>query len=531
LRAAVIGSGLAGVSVAHALSKRGVDVTILDVGETLDARRAAIVDKLHNLPTHLWAENDFAILKENSTIKGGLLPKKVFFGSDRIYADDRPFAPLTALVSGRVPYPTFTKGGFSNIWGAAMLPTAPCDMADWPVTPAELEPHYREIARLVPLCGGAGTLSQAFPAYREPLGDIDPSPQGGALLEDLGRVGARLARTGTLFGKARLAIHTAPGEDGVLPCNGCGQCFVGCVRGSIFSTLPLLEQLKRRGVAYRQGLVVEAVGESTGGATVQGFDLATSQRVKLPFDAVFLAAGPLNSTRILLRSRGLFDQTVSLKESQKFVLPLLRWRGAPTAAEHPSVTMASVFLELKVPEMSDHWIHAQVIPMNDLVLQGAPLPGKNSPIGRRLWTPALRRMMVAWCGMHSDHSSRVELTLRRGTGDGPDTLVLNLHETAEAQAAARRAAWAFFRSGLAYNTVFIPPLIRIANPGSGTHCGAAFPMRQTPKDAMDSDTLGRPFNWKRVHAVDASVLPSIPGTTLAFTIMANAHRIGTLAPG
>ena len=31
-----------------------------------------------------------------------------------------------------MPYPTFAKGGFSNIWGAAVLPTDACDMADWP---------------------------------------------------------------------------------------------------------------------------------------------------------------------------------------------------------------------------------------------------------------------------------------------------------------------------------------------------------------------------------------------------------------
>jgi choline dehydrogenase-like flavoprotein len=44
-----------------------------------------------------------------------------------------------------------------------------------------------------------------------------------------------------------------------------------------------------------------------------------------------------------------------------------------------------------------------------------------------------------------------------------------------------------------------------------------------------SDTLGRPAGLTRVHAVDSSVLPSIPATTITFSVMANAHRIGTLA--
>ena len=50
-------------------------------------------------------------------------------------------------------------------------------------------------------------------------------------------------------------------------------------------------------------------------------------------------------------------------------------------------------------------------------------------------------------------------------------------------------------------------------------------MREQP-GPFESDTLGRPQGWNRVHAVDATVLPSIPGTTITFSVMANAHRIG-----
>jgi hypothetical protein len=219
-----------------------------------------------------------------------------------------------------------------------------------------------------------------------------------------------------------------------------------------------------------------------------------------------------------------------LKESQKFVLPLIRLRGAETAIDHPSITLASVFLETKVPKLSDHWIHAQIVPLNQLVLEGAPIPGKSNPLARRCWSPILRRLMVAWCSMHSDHSSRVELTLRQGTGDRADRLDLNLHRTPEAKTAARIAAKALFNKGVRFKTIFIPPMIKPANPGSGTHCGASFPMRRTPTDLFDTDVLGRPFGWSRVFVVDSTVLPSIPGTTLALTVMANAYRIGSLAP-
>lgn len=53
-------------------------------------------------------------------------------------------------------------------------------------------------------------------------------------------------------------------------------------------------------------------------------------------------------------------------------------------------------------------------------------------------------------------------------------------------------------------------------------------MRHAP-GPWESDLLGRLPAFRRVHAVDSSVLPSIPGTTITLGVMANAHRIGSLA--
>jgi choline dehydrogenase-like flavoprotein len=528
---AVIGSGVSGTAAVRALVERGLRPTILDVGETLDPRRQAAVARLRDIPPDQWPREDDALIRQNATVGTGELPKKVHFGSDYIYASDRPFAPLRSLVSTRAPYPTFAKGGFSNIWGAAVLPTAACDMADWPLSHGEMEPHFRRIAQLLPICGGEGTLEQAFPAYKSPLGSLDPGPQGQALLEDLKRAEPRLSGLDALYGKARLAIHTEEADGGVLPCSGSGECFVGCVRGSIYSTLPMIERLVRdERAAYRPNLFVEALREDAGRVVLDIVDTGSGAHSALSFDAVFVAAGPINTTRLMLQSRCMYDQEILLKESQKFVIPMVRARAAKTAVEEPSVTLASAFIEVKVPSLSDHWIHIQVIPMNRMVIEGSRLPGTLHPIGRTLWKPILRRVMLAWCGMHSDHSSHVALRLRRDGPQGRDIVELDLRVSEEARQAARRAARALLGKGWAFQTLFCHWMIKYSNPGSGTHCGSAFPMRRTPSQPLDSDVLGRPFGWSRIFIVDSSVLPSIPGTTLAFTTMANADRIATSAP-
>jgi hypothetical protein len=95
----------------------------------------------------------------------------------------------------------------------------------------------------------------------------------------------------------------------------------------------------------------------------------------------------------------------------------------------------------------------------------------------------------------------------------------------ETRATIRRIEWKLLRIAYDIGGFPVSPLLHIAEPGRGFHTGATFPMRSHPT-TLESDTLGRPFGWKRIHAVDASVLPSIPATTITLSVMANAHRIG-----
>jgi choline dehydrogenase-like flavoprotein len=51
-------------------------------------------------------------------------------------------------------------------------------------------------------------------------------------------------------------------------------------------------------------------------------------------------------------------------------------------------------------------------------------------------------------------------------------------------------------------------------------------MRKKPR-VFETDVLGRPNGFRRIHVVDATIFPDIPSGPITLTVMANAYRIGT----
>ena len=88
----------------------------------------------------------------------------------------------------------------------------------------------------------------------------------------------------------------------------------------------------------------------------------------------------------------------------------------------------------------------------------------------------------------------------------------------------RALARALTRVGL----VPLSPLAEAAPAGGGYHYGASVPMsRATRRGRGGPARTPRPAQL--MHVVDAACLPSIPGGTVTFPAMANAHRIATAA--
>jgi choline dehydrogenase-like flavoprotein len=511
----VIGSGPSGMACAEALLERGRKVRVLDAGLTLEPERAEAV-RAARASVELLRPENAPWLQSSATAAPTAIPRKLLFGSDFPYREAAEHLRLRSDGVGLEP--SFAFGGHCNIWGAAVMPYVDRDIVGWPISTRELAPHYEACARMLRFSAEQDDLAEDFPLYAAPPGQVSASTQAKSLLNTLERKRSQLAAAGVTFGRARIAIRAPSSAGG---CIYCGLCLSGCPDDFIFKTQPRISAMAAGGrLDYQPNVVVETVREEGDVAFVHAYHLRTRAPLVFKAKRVFVAGGPIPTTSILLRSGGLYNSFVRLKDSQYFLLPLLTARAAPNVAEERLHTLSQIFMEIVDEKLGHATTHLQIYSYNSLL--GDEVRRKLGGL-EVLAGPLLARLLLIQGYLHSDLSGAIDIALEgsRDCNRIRMTPVPN-YETRRALSRVVRKVAAIARFTRAMP---IPMLLRAGEPGRGFHSGGSFPMSRTP-GPTESDTLGRPFGWQRVHAVDATVLPSVAATTITFTVMANAHRIG-----
>jgi choline dehydrogenase-like flavoprotein len=518
----VIGSGPTGVACAKALLARGARVLMLDAGLELESDHAQIIRQLADTKPSAWTTSDLAALKGNLAAEAKGIPLKLHFGSDFPYRETETHIPWQGHEIGMCP--SLALGGLSNVWDATLLPYRDADIADWPVKNAQLEKHYRAVIEFTGLAAQHDDLEELFPLHIDNPQALPPSQQANLLLFNLYRYRDNLRKRGWRFGRARLAVRAADTSQGI-GCICCGYCLYGCPYGCIYNSADTVFELRVNGnFSYERDIIVTTVHERSGKVAIEGFNRQTRAPFLLEAKRVHLAAGVIPTAQILLRSQAAYDQPLRLRDSQYFLFPLVLARRTNDVKYESLHTLSQVFIELCNPKISRHTVHLQISTYNDLM--GQAVRRTFGPLARPLEKLARQleeRTVIVQGYLHSDESRTIEMILKR---DGEkDCLLLKAQPNPETRRTVKRVLREMLWQARRLGGIVLPPLLQVGLPGRGFHCGGSIPMRENPRP-FESDCLGRPHGWTRVHVVDATVLPSVPATTITFSAMANAHRIG-----
>ena len=515
----VIGSGPAGVGCASALLARGANVLMLDAGIELEPDRARIVRELSQKKVSDWPAAQIATVHGDSDADLKGLPNKKLFGSDFLYRESEEKTPWRARDVALCPSLGF--GGLSNVWGATMLPLRESDIPDWPIQRSDLDEHYRAAAEIMGCAARRDDLEELFPLHVANPAALKQSRQAERLLANLERRREVLRARGWHFGQSRLAVRATDSPHGS-GCVYCGYCMTGCVYGCIYNAAYTVRELQRQSnFRYERDVIVKRVRESGGGVSIEAFHRVTGQPLSFEAGRVYLGAGVIPTAQIVLRSQEAYDRPLTLRDSQYFLFPIILARRVRDVDAEALYTLSQVFLELSNPQISRRSVHLQIYTYSDMIAGAVRRSLGPLKIFSR---PLQERLLVVQGYLHSDESPAIQMTLKRD--DRKDFLQLDPLLNPQTSRSIKNVLRELLKQFRALGGIIVPPMLQIAKPGRGFHCGASLPMRAQPA-SFESDCLGRPSGWSRIHVVDASVLPTVPATTITFSVMANAHRIAT----
>jgi choline dehydrogenase-like flavoprotein len=525
---AIVGSGPAGVSAAFCLLRKGLAVTMLDVGYRLEPTRQQLVARLASTGPEDWDKGSLAQLREATDPDVRGLPRKLVYGSDYAYRAPEDLVRIEAR--GVDLLVSHALGGLSSAWGSNVLPVGDRDIKDWPISVAELAPYYRAVFSFVDLSARQDRLGSRYPLYADSPRPLRASRQAQALLDDLEREHSLLSRLGFEFGSSRLAVRSYP-KGGDAGCVYCGLCLYGCPYGLIYSSAHSLSELEAfPRFQYVPGLYIERVAEEHGGVSIHSRRLDTGRCERIAAERVFLGCGTVSTTKIVLESLDQRGREVLLRDSQYFLTPMIRRRGSPGVAQEQLHTLSQVCLELDDPAVSQRPIHMLIYTYNDLYSRALQklLGPLFRPMGL-LVDPLISRLVVVQGYLHSDDSPAIAMRVEGATGTTPARVLLEARTNPRTRPALRLVKKRLRQAAAALRGYQVPFMTHVGLPGKSYHAGGSLPMRHAPAD-LECDILGRPAGFARVHVIDASCFTSIPATNVTLTVMANAHRIADQGP-
>lgn len=483
----VVGGGAGGAMFAHACAQAGKSVLVLERG----GRHA--VGTPHDEKTDL--------------------------------IEKRPYDDREVAVNGKAKrlYMGGILGGGSSLYGAALVRPSeedfhpgryygkriPKSTWDWPITYADLEPHYTEVERLL---GVAGCGDDDFGPLQKPAAGFPGEPL------PLHPINERLISANRRRGLRPFQLPLAIDSSRCLRCALCAG--LPCPTGARGSSAQLLDAAQARGLALTVQTRVEveelAREPGTGATVVDVIDRTTGNRRRYRARRYALAAGAFASPLLLMRSGVEHSQL-----GRNYMMHIC----ALVAGVYPKETDAESSF-VKQVGFSDFYFGTKRYRHKMGLVQSLGVPGplmtaKVSPFLPAPVRKFLRERILLMAGLIEDLPNPANRVGLESDGRGSLTHRYARYDRVRRKRLAPHIARILKRSGAIY---CVAP--RYSSHEHVAHQCGTMRFGQDPAHAvLDPDC--RLFANPDVFAVDGGFMPTSLGVGPGLTIMANSLRVAS----
>jgi hypothetical protein len=285
---------------------------------------------------------------------------------------------------------------------------------------------------------------------------------------------------------------------------------------AVYTPAYTLDELVRSGqVAYEPGFLVERFVDRGNEVVVVARHTETGARRELRCRRLLLAAGALNTAKIVLRSFDDCDSRLPLLDNGVSYVPLLDpWRvGDGLEPElFPAAMLNAVYDGPLSPEPLQMTLYGLSGTLRSDFLFDFPLSLRGNVAAARYLTPAMVLAQV----FYPDSANPANYV--RLLSDG----ALELRYQSPVRGSLEAHLAKLFRRLGCFGW---PSLNRELVAGSSFHYAGMLPMRPRPANRYETDDEGRLGGAGNVHVIDAANFSALPAKNHTLTIMANAMRI------
>lgn len=514
----VVGSGAAGTWTAHQLAKDGRRVLMLDVGlkpkaqpplasSFVDLRRGSTPDGANFLGDRFETLSNVAGPYQSPKLNA----PRFRFVTDRA----SELGPLRT--DGSTITQSFAYGGLANAWGAGTYRFTSDDLRHFPLPAGVLEPFYDELTRTIGISGLHDDLAAHFGSTAALQPPLRLDRLATHALAGYERRRARFRAQGFTIGRPRLAVLSER-LNGRAACAYDNLSFWEPRLQYVYIPAWTLDPLIARGaIDYLDQKLVLSFREVDDRVEVVARDLATGTEQVFAASRLVLAAGALNTARLVLRSFNDYSTTLPLLDNLPSMVPFLSPRfigGALDLSAHGLGQLNVVYKEHDTADYLQGTFYSYTALLAGEVIMDFPLPARGTVAASKYILPGLSVVTFFYpAEPHQGNHVRLDRdgTLAVSYGAAPVT------GRVERRFAALMRGCGFWSH---------PSLFRVSPLGAGIHYAGTLPMRAQAEEPYTTDVAGRLQQCRNVFVADAAAFPFLPAKNHTFTVMANAMRVG-----
>ena len=511
----VIGSGPAGASAAQALVETGATVIMLDGGRDMQAglqppdKNFADVRRTDS-DQHRWFLGDDLSGIPVEGLTGGLGGGQVSGNRGYVVQDADRLLPLE-LKNCQV-IQSLAKGGLGAAWGAACAVLDAQELQAMNLNATLMQQHYDAVIASIGVSG-----ERVRPGIQPAL---KPDHHAERALQNHKKKKAWFDATGIGVGQPLSAVLTQDLGDRKATTYADMDYWADPGR-SVWRPQYAIEELRKRpNFDYRGGVVVDRIEEGAtealvyahGTSRVAGLETFSAKRV-------IVAAGAVNSARILLRSKQMYDVRLPFVGKPHAFSACVDLGSIGKTGPDERISLCQLLVTDRERRGGFESGCAQLYSYRSLLLfrlvSSVPLA---MPEAMNILAALSPSLVIADVRFPAFITLDNTLRLKR---NGAIEICMKVREQEQE---LRDKSWKRLRKAL--GKLGMPAVKNMRLPeASSSHYAGTVPYSGDDRLHLSTDMTGRVRQMQRTWVADASVFPSLPAKPHTLTMMANARRI------